>query len=1054
MSAGLVWEAFWDTESRCFCLWAESGDDYAEVRKAERRSGTAHPFAASSETLEHYLRDAEIEQLEAKEFELFLPTVDGIPLCSPKFRLSSSGTEEEVRRQAWQVPVLALPPLEAILFLSSPSEPAQSALRLDDSVAFFREVTKLCLDLLTRGRFVPGLVWGEGAYRGAWIPILNESADLDRMSVLASSMPGVCSAACQRQTEPRTLAESFIEATSDELIRLFLRRFPLLPDDLKPRQMLAAEWLKSLTSSNGSISATEAELAPLEERIRRWSGRLLPVGKSQKLQTLFRILAPSAEEADDEPQWTIEFLLRSKNNPDALLTAEQLWAGDLGFLRNSEPLHEEIEDGFLCDLGRAAKVYPQLQRAMSETYPARLIVSTDEVYDFLKNQSRTLEEMGFGLLLPSWWNKPNSKLGLKLALESGGIEGLSHVRTPFLASQQLLDFSWNIAFGDRELSRQEFQEIISKRSPLVRIEGQWVELDPDQVNATLNFLDEQDQRGKLTFIEALHLGLGLEERTQTFPIVGFSAKGWIQQFLDSDNSYLKIDHEPEGFLGELRPYQRDGLAWLALRSQLGIGACLADDMGLGKTVQLLALILYQQIQAREAGRQGPRQPLLLIVPMSILTNWEQEILRFAPTLTYYVHHGAQRLVRDQFIEKARNTDVVITTYSLAFRDEEFLRAVTWAGVVLDEAQNIKNTETKQTKAIRRLCHGQFKRAEGSVPFQRIALTGTPLENHLEELWSIFDFLNPGFLGNLASFRTRFAIPIERFRNRTAAEALSRLVRPFVLRRLKSDPKIISDLPEKIEVSEVLPLTREQAGLYQAALDEMLPQVEAAVGMHRKGLVLATITKLKQICNHPALFLKDGSSIAGRSHKISRLEELLEEIVAEGDKVLLFTQFSQLGHLLQPYLQQRFDTEVLFLHGALPKQAREKIVSKFQQPSGPPIFILSLKAGGFGLNLTEANQVIHLDQWWNPAVEDQATDRAYRIGQKRNVQVRKLICQGTLEERIAEMLKHKKELADQIVGSTKDSIMQLSTDELRRLLELSSVSHFTEGSLQEGEEAAS
>jgi SNF2 family DNA or RNA helicase len=479
------------------------------------------------------------------------------------------------------------------------------------------------------------------------------------------------------------------------------------------------------------------------------------------------------------------------------------------------------------------------------------------------------------------------------------------------------------------------------------------------------------------------------------------------------------------------------MSWLYFLNSLGMGACLADDMGLGKTIQFLALLLAEREMVTTSRRPDPT---LLIVPMSTLNNWVNEITTFTPNLNAYLHHGQFRHLGSEFTKRIKNSDIVITTYSLAFRDEAFIGDTNWGRIALDEAQSIKNLGTKQTQSIRKLVEQQIHNPQHTSACQRIALTGTPMENHLEELWSIMDFLNPGYLGTISSFRSKFALPIERYQNQDVAQNLNKIISPFILRRVKTDPKIINDLPEKIEMVEYIDLTKEQAALYENTLNNLFPQIDSSSGMHRKGLVLATITKLKQICNHPELGAVLPTKLSLNSGKLNRLEELLETIYQTDDKVLIFTQFAQMGHLLKAYLQERFGAEILFLHGGLTKPARDKLVEKFQSPNNNKndfkVFVLSLKAGGLGLNLTAANQVIHFDQWWNPAVEDQATDRAFRIGQKRNVQVRKFICRGTLEERIAEMLKSKKNLADKIVNSSaKNIITELSTDELFGLLKL-------------------
>jgi SNF2 family DNA or RNA helicase len=390
-----------------------------------------------------------------------------------------------------------------------------------------------------------------------------------------------------------------------------------------------------------------------------------------------------------------------------------------------------------------------------------------------------------------------------------------------------------------------------------------------------------------------------------------------------------------------------------------------------------------------------------------------------------VHHGSERLAGEEFVEACERFDLVLTTYGLVLRDKDLLGEVPWKRIVLDEAQNIKNPAARQTQAVRSL-----------VSDQRVALTGTPVENHLTELWSIMEFLNPGLLGSQRDYKSRFATPIERHGDRDASELLRKLTGPFILRRLKSDRSIIKELPEKIEAKVYCNLTKEQASTYQAVVDDMMKQINSAAGIARKGLILTTLMKLKQICNHPNLVTKKKGALGNRSGKLARLEELLEVIMEGDDKMLIFTQFSSWGQQLTDHLCERFEQEVFFLHGGTPKKTRDKMVETFQTPDGPRIFVLSLKAGGVGLNLTAANQIVHFDRWWNPAVEDQASDRAYRIGQERTVQVRKFVCLGTLEERIDKMIEQKKALADAIIGTGEGWLTELNTDQLAELFKLS------------------
>jgi len=448
---------------------------------------------------------------------------------------------------------------------------------------------------------------------------------------------------------------------------------------------------------------------------------------------------------------------------------------------------------------------------------------------------------------------------------------------------------------------------------------------------------------------------------------------------------------------------------------------LADDMGLGKTPTALTLI-------ERGWEENGRRPALVVCPTSVIGNWQKEAARFTPDLPVMVHHGVTRAKGAAFKKEATKHAIVVSSYPLLQRDFEILKDVNWSGVILDEAQNIKNPETKQSRAARSLKSDY-----------RVALTGTPVENNVGDLWAIMEFLNPGFLGTQGEFKKTFFVPIQAQRDSDAATRLKRLTGPFILRRLKTDKTIIADLPEKNEMKVFCTLTKEQASLYAAVADDAIKTIKGAEGIQRRGAVLATLSKLKQVCNHPAQFLGDNSAIPGRSGKLARLTEMLEEALAEGDRALVFSQFAEMGGIIQKHLQETFGREVLFLHGATPKKQRDRMVERFQSANGdgdsPRVFVLSLKAGGTGLNLTAANHVFHFDRWWNPAVENQATDRAFRIGQTRNVQVHKFICAGTLEDKIDEMIERKKEIAASVVGTGENWLTELSTEQLKDLFTL-------------------
>jgi SNF2 family DNA or RNA helicase len=502
-------------------------------------------------------------------------------------------------------------------------------------------------------------------------------------------------------------------------------------------------------------------------------------------------------------------------------------------------------------------------------------------------------------------------------------------------------------------------------------------------------------------------------------VEGVRAEGWIGNVIDQLQGRTAFEElpPPESFAGTLRPYQLRGYSWLAFLKRLGLGACLADDMGLGKTIQTLALI-----QRDWSG--GERRPALLVCPTSVVGNWQKEAARFTPGLPVLVHHGVARNRGEAFRREAERHALVLSSYALLHRDLSILGEIDWAGVILDEAQNIKNAETLQSRAARSLKGGY-----------RIALTGTPVENNVGDLWSVMEFLNTGFLGSQSGFRKRFFIPIQVYSDGDASERLRRITGPFILRRLKTDRSIISDLPEKQEMKVFCNLTREQASLYQAVVKDAQEAIESAEGITRKGLVLATLMKLKQVCNHPAQFLKDKSAIDGRSGKLACLAEMIGQVVEVGDRALIFTQFTEMGEILKRHLQETFGVEVMYLHGGSTKKQRDAMVDRFAREDGPRLFLLSLKAGGTGLNLTRANHVFHFDRWWNPAVENQATDRAFRIGQMRNVQVHKFLCVGTLEEKIDEMIERKKDVAGRVVGTGEAWLSEMSNAELRALFEL-------------------
>ena len=998
--------------------WQFSGRFFLWI---EKERGVPEDAAACRSLVEAF----ELETAEPTTAELFNP-------LRPTERLGSGEGATKVEGI-----LVRLDEALALLTTSLPFFP--SGTQFGSSFLFWREASCFLLELLCKGRFLPGVSRAEAILSSHWFPVITDEVSQRTYLALLEAMPLMACISTDGRSihpdAPEQALRTFLENATDTLVRLFLPRtrpFPDSSDTSSVNRRVIERWFEALWQrDSGRFSYLEPGLHGLVERVFSWQEAVQPSSLSQQGKVIFRLETIAPELVTSDATFYLSF---------GIVDGERItrpWEKSLAEGVRG-PQGNDDESYFLRVLARESEAFPPLRRILNQPFPSEVQLTTAEAYQFLKTVGPRIEADGHRVELPPWWAERDRLVGLRLKIVSEDAENSDRTWTgggsglPRLASRELLKFSWQVAVGDSVLSLEEFEAISKSDVPFISIGGRWVELEPTKVAETLAFVDKLNERKQLSLFELLKLGFEDDEVSRRFPVLDIRSSGWVQHLFERDAHPIPAFAVSPNFRGELRSYQSEGVNWLSFLTNLGLGGCLADDMGLGKTIQLLALISTMRERAAAEGR--PVAPVLLIVPVSILSNWTQEMTRFTPNLRWYVHHGSERLQGNAFETAALSSDVLLTTYNLVYRDEATVSRVPWSMVVLDEAQNIKNPETKQTQAIRRLSRRSLEQTE-TIPCQRFALTGTPLENRLEELWSILEFLNPGILGTLAEFRKSFLMPIERGETKEPLERLSRVVKPFVLRRLKSDPKILPDLPAKIEMDVRVPLTREQAQLYQSVLEEMLPELEHAAGMRRRGLVLATIMRLKQVCDHPVLFLRDTSSLGGRSQKLERLEQLLEEIFAEGDKVLLFTQFAEMGKLLKPYLEERFGREVLFLHGAVGKRDRDEMVRRFQQREGPPLFLLSLKAGGFGLNLTEASHVIHYDQWWNPAVEDQASDRAHRIGQTRRVQIRRLICQGTLEEKIAELHLKKKKLAQEVLQIQDESLTELSFSELKQLFEL-------------------
>lgn len=1031
-------------------IWGERALDGERLPRPRGRAPAdgrprRHPYALLAAELAAGLSEltgADCSALGVTDTTVLLPSA-AAPLPSPDLPGASAVDAPAEGIVAWRAVALELSSADLLDVLLALPDEAPPGAKPDPALATAARIAPLVLDRVAAGRVLPGLVRGAGVWEARWLPVVGAS-DRSTLAALASSLPPSFLAVPGEERRPGAVLRQLVEQLTDAAVRGALKGTDLAKVGRRRQIRVEEAWLAALTGTDPRPRADPAGLSVLAKDLDAWQRSSRGGGP---LRTAFRLVPPLADAtladatiADatesvapggpdvGDGKWRLEFLLQATDDPSLIVPAADVWeAGNtLTFL---ERTLEHPQERLLADLGRASRLWPPLDAALHAPTPDGYALDVAGVVAFLRDTAPLLEQAGFGVLMPAELRRP-ARLGVRLQTRSTTSE--SATSTGLLGYDGIVDYRWQVAVGDEPLSGDELAELARLKSPLVRLRGRWVELRDDDLRTAIRLLEQPDDR--ITVADAARIGLGAADPGIGLPVTGIDADGALGALGalgsllsgDADTTLEPLD-TPDGFNGTLRPYQARGLAWLAFLSDLGLGGCLADDMGLGKTLQLLALLVHERSRGtvprlQRSGR-GPA-PTLLVCPMSIVGNWEREAARFAPGLRVHVHHGGDRLDGAEFVRRAQGADLVVTTYGTASRDRDLLAELTWERIALDEAQHIKNPAAKQTRAIRSL-----------EAAQRLALTGTPIENRLAELWSIMDFCNPGLLGSQRAFRSRFAIPIEKLRDDEAAATLRRLTRPFLLRRVKTDRNIAPDLPDKLEFDERCNLTREQASLYQAVIDDMLGRIEESEGIERRGLVLTAMLRLKQVCNHPAHLLADGSRLAGRSGKLARLEELVDEILAAGERALIFTQFAEWGGRLRDHLQRRLGRDVAFLHGRVSKTGRDRMVAAFQSGQGPRLFVLSLKAGGVGLNLTAANHVIHYDRWWNPAVEDQATDRAFRIGQRKDVLIRRFVCVGTLEERIAELIRLKRDLADRVVGTGEAWLTELSTDELREVIAL-------------------
>ncbi|CAD7851233.1 MAG: Helicase, SNF2/RAD54 family [Olavius algarvensis Gamma 1 endosymbiont] len=1010
-----------------FQLWVELPEEGARKRG---QGIPFHPFGLPGKAWPEFLGTLGIQPTGHQPGDLpelhtiHLPSAGGAPLPSPQLATYRPEVVTEGARtslEPWRVHCRGLSqPIRQLSELHFLVRHRAEAIQLGDDFLFWYWFTQALKDFLLRDQYLPTLIYHQpprlkgkrksppaelyGSFR--WVS--DQYGQLIRDA--RERMPAAGAAGLDGPGAGEGVLRHCAEVLLDRIVRVtqlpttFLRKI----DD----SLLTA--CLDIRRQPWRITAKSQEDY---RHWRQWRQRISGTEREAAFTLGFRLVEPSDEGEDD---WALHFVAVPADDPSQRLAVADYWcASKAERTRMCRRLGKDFETHLLLDLGLAARMVPKLWAGLDTAEPQSVALDLDEAFDFLKESAWVLEDSGFKIIVPSWWT-PQGRRRIKIRLQASPgsrAPSVTSMGGRHVALDNLMQYSYQLAIGDQAVSAEEWRQLVESKQPLVRFRGQWVELERDKMREMLAFWREH---GKETSDLSIQEVLRRTATDDTFEIDRDDALGAMLDRL-RDHNRLEPIADPPRLRAQLRDYQKRGVAWLRFLEQLGLNGCLADDMGLGKTMQVIACLVLEREDMADPA------PTLLVAPTSVIGNWRKEIERFAPHLGTLVHHGPDRVQDPEtFRRRAADQAMVITSYALARRDRKLLTAVDWRRVVLDEAQNIKNPLAAQTKAVLALQANH-----------RLALTGTPVENRLTDLWSIFNFVNPGYLDTQTRFRKHFELPIQRDNDPARTATLKRLVEPFILRRVKTDRTIIADLPDKVEALQYCNLSREQAALYETVVRDVGQQLEEAEGIGRQGLMLSTLMRLKQICNHPAQFLQDGSAFtAERSHKLQRLREMLEEVMAKGDSVLIFSQFTEIGDRLDHFLKQELHRNTYYLHGGTPRGRREAMIEAFQDPrTEPTIFILSLKAGGVGITLTKANHVFHFDRWWNPAVEDQASDRAFRIGQEKNVFVHKFVTIGTLEERINAMIEEKKALAGAIVGNDESWLTQLDNERFKALIRL-------------------
>jgi len=1021
-----------------FYLWVET--DAFSTMSGELRQGSAvHPRHLLQTALVTFLqeklglREPVRETLERKYF--LLPTVAGRP--APSFELLRYVEEEEPLDFAllpWQVCCYrvtdVITTLNDIYFIALH---AAEDFQLGTDFLFWHQYTRALKGMIARDQYIPALKYralalapagGKKTKKPAREPefelypaweLLSDTYETTIQRAVPA-IPGVCTAGLNSLDNLALFdKEALLRHFSESLLHDIVIGTPFTA---KFDQQLADTLLYQCVYPYrpARVQAPAESLATYKHWL-SWRTNLTRAQMEAGFTLCFRLEEAPSNEPD---HWQLHFLVAARHDPSLKLSLDEYWRLTAqARTEATRPFGQDFEKNLLLALGYAARIYPTVWQGLATDQPIGCSLTLEEAFAFLQESAWVLGDAGYTVIVPAWWTpdgRRRTKVRLKTSARSS--KGSATTAPGYLSLDTIIAYEYQLSVGGQLVTEEEWQQLVDAKTPLVQFRGQWMELDRDKMQQLLEFWQtHQGEVPQISLLDMLKIG------SESADDLEWDHDQVLQDMLSrlhDKNAFAPIE-DPRDLQGTLRDYQRRGVAWLQYLESLGLHPCLADDMGLGKTLEVIACLLKEREVCEHLA------PTLIIAPTSVLGNWRKEIERFAPRLRAHVHQGGARLKEKQsFADLCQTHDIVLTSFSLARLDDKLLQSVKWHRVVIDEAQNIKNPQAAQTRAILKL-----------PTAHRLALTGTPVENRLRDLWSIFNFLNPGYLGREAQFRKAFELPIQKENDQEKSAMLKSLVEPFILRRVKTDKRIIDDLPDKIEQKMYCTLSPEQASLYEAVVKDVAEQLEAAEGIQRRGLILSTLLKLKQICNHPAQFLQDDSAFtAERSHKLQRLGEMIEEVIDSGESALIFTQFTVIGTALERYLEQTLHYNTYYLHGGTSMLRRDQMVTEFQDPeTEPSAFILSLRAGGVGLNLTKANHVFHFDRWWNPAVEDQATDRAFRIGQRKNVFVHKFVAMGTMEERIDEMIEDKKRLSSLVVGADESWLTELDNDTFKELITL-------------------